>query len=74
MLRAGGHGGKAGTWGQGKGKGKGEGKSRGCSGCLVAAATALYRGLELVTGNVRHFERVPGLRLKRALADARKGG
>lgn len=30
---------------------------------LQIAATAMYHGLELVTGNVRHFARVPGLRL-----------
>jgi prevent-host-death family protein len=35
------------------------------------AATAIRHDLELVTGNRRHFERVPGLRLCRALADAR---
>jgi predicted nucleic acid-binding protein len=38
---------------------------------LQIAATALHHGLALVTGNVRHFERVPGLGLHRALADAR---
>ncbi len=38
---------------------------------LQIAATALHHGLELVTGNVRHFERVEGLRIHRALADAR---
>lgn len=35
------------------------------------AATAIHYDLELVTGNLRHFERVPGLRLCRVLADAR---
>ncbi len=39
---------------------------------LQIAATALHHGLELVTGNVRHFERVPGIRINRALADARR--
>jgi predicted nucleic acid-binding protein len=39
---------------------------------LQIAATALYHGLELVTGNVRHFERIPELRISRALADARR--
>lgn len=39
---------------------------------LQIAATALYHGLELVTGNVRHFARVPELMLNRVLADARK--
>lgn len=38
---------------------------------LQIAAIALYHGLELVTGNLRHFERIPGLRVNRALADAR---
>jgi tRNA(fMet)-specific endonuclease VapC len=28
---------------------------------LLIAATALYRGDEVVTGNVRHFDRIPGL-------------
>ena len=40
---------------------------------LQIAATALHHELVLVTGNVRHFERVPGLQLGRALADARNG-
>jgi tRNA(fMet)-specific endonuclease VapC len=40
---------------------------------LQIAATALHHGLELVTGNVRHFERVPGLSLNRILADCRRG-
>lgn len=35
------------------------------------AATALHHGLALVTGNIRHFERVPELALERVLADAR---
>lgn len=39
---------------------------------LQIAATALYHGLELVTGNLRHFQRVAGLLVSRALADARK--
>jgi predicted nucleic acid-binding protein len=38
---------------------------------LQVAATAPHHDLELVTGNVKHFERVPGLRISRALADAR---
>jgi predicted nucleic acid-binding protein len=38
---------------------------------LQIAATALHHDLELVTGNLKHFRRVPGLRLSRALADAR---
>jgi predicted nucleic acid-binding protein len=36
---------------------------------LQIAAIALYHGLELVTGN----QRIPGLRVNRALADARQG-
>ncbi len=39
---------------------------------LQIAATALYHGLMLVTGNVRHFERIPGLQLERSLARARQ--
>jgi predicted nucleic acid-binding protein len=39
---------------------------------LQIAATALYHDLELVTGNLRHFERVPGLRINAVLADARR--
>jgi len=38
---------------------------------LLIASTALQYDLELVTGNLRHFSRVPGLRICRALADAR---
>ena len=40
---------------------------------LQIAATAIHHGLELVTGNVRHFERVPGLAICRVLAQARFG-
>lgn len=40
---------------------------------LQIAATALHHGLALVSGNVRHFERVPDLRLERVLAVARDG-
>ena len=36
------------------------------------AATALFHGLELVTGNVRHFARVQGLVIHPALASTRK--
>jgi predicted nucleic acid-binding protein len=32
---------------------------------LLIAATALYRGDELVTGNPRHFDQVPGLVVRR---------
>jgi tRNA(fMet)-specific endonuclease VapC len=38
---------------------------------LQIAATALVHGFTLVTGNVRHFTRVPGLAIGSALADAR---
>ena len=40
---------------------------------LQIAATAVYHNLELVTGNLRHFERIPGLRLNDVLARARTG-
>ena len=39
---------------------------------LQIAATAIYHGLILVTGNLRHFERIPELRLESVLADARR--
>jgi predicted nucleic acid-binding protein len=35
---------------------------------LQIAATAIYHGLELVTGNIQHFGRIPGLRLNPVLA------
>jgi len=38
---------------------------------LQIAATAIYHGLELVTGNARHFARVPHLRVHPALLAAR---
>jgi tRNA(fMet)-specific endonuclease VapC len=38
---------------------------------LQIAATAIYHDLELVTGNIRHFERIPGLRLNHILAQSR---
>lgn len=41
---------------------------------LQIAATALRHELELVTGNLRHFQRVPGLRISAVLAEARAGG
>lgn len=40
---------------------------------LQIAATAVQHGMTLVTGNIRHFARVPGLSLSRVLADARTG-
>ena len=38
---------------------------------LQIAATAVHHDLELVTGNLKHFARVPELRVSRTLADAR---
>ncbi len=38
---------------------------------LQIAATALVHDLKLVTGNVKHFKRVPKLPISLALADAR---
>jgi predicted nucleic acid-binding protein len=38
---------------------------------LQIAATALYHGLELVTGNIRHFIRIEGLRVSEVLEEAR---
>lgn len=38
---------------------------------LQIAATALRHDLSLVTGNLRHHERVPGLKIERILAQAR---
>ncbi len=38
---------------------------------LQIAATAIHFDLELVTGNYRNFERVPGLRLAPVLRDRR---
>lgn len=35
------------------------------------AATAIHHGLELVTGNLRHFRRIPDLRIEPILDDAR---
>jgi predicted nucleic acid-binding protein len=40
---------------------------------LQIAATALHHGLELVTGNLRHFRHIPGLRICTALVEARAG-
>ena len=40
---------------------------------LQIAATALRHGLALVTGNLRHFARVPGLELSAVFAEARTG-
>ena len=38
---------------------------------LQIAATAVHHDLELVTGNLRHFRRITGLRLCTVLGDAR---
>jgi predicted nucleic acid-binding protein len=38
---------------------------------LQIAATALLHDLELVTGNGKHFKRVPGLRISPVLAETR---
>lgn len=40
---------------------------------LQIAATALHHGLTLVTGNLRHYERVPNLEISAVFADAREG-
>lgn len=40
---------------------------------LQIAATALIHRLELVTGNLRHFDRIVGLKLNSILSDARTG-
>ena len=39
---------------------------------LQIAATALYHGLELVTGNLRHFQRVPELQINEILISAKR--
>ena len=39
---------------------------------LQIAATALYHDLELVTGNLRHFGRIEGLRISDSLVRARR--
>ena len=41
-------------------------------GDLQIAATAIYHGLMLVTGNLRHFERIPGIRIEPVLVAARR--
>lgn len=38
---------------------------------IQIAATALYHGLELVTGNLRHFQRIYALKLNTILTDSR---
>jgi len=39
---------------------------------LQIAATAVHHDLELVTGNLRHFRRINGLRLSTVLDEARR--
>jgi tRNA(fMet)-specific endonuclease VapC len=39
---------------------------------LQIAATAIRHDLALVTGNIRHFARIPGLRIEPALVRARR--
>ena len=41
---------------------------------IQIAATSLYHGLRLVTGNLRHFERFEGLDLSTAFSDTRHPG
>jgi len=38
---------------------------------LQIAATAIYHGLELISGNLLHFSRIRGLKINTILADAR---
>lgn len=38
---------------------------------IQIAATAIYHGLELITGNLRHFQRIAKLRLNTILSDSR---
>ena len=38
---------------------------------IQIAATAVYHGLELVTGNVRHFSRITNLKMNPIIEDAR---
>jgi len=38
---------------------------------IQIAATAIYHGLALVTGNVRHFQRIKKIRLNTVLSDPR---
>ena len=39
---------------------------------LQIAATAIYHDLKLVSGNIRHFSRIPELKIESILADARR--
>jgi predicted nucleic acid-binding protein len=40
---------------------------------VLIAATAVHHDLELVTGNLRHFRRISGLRFNTILEEARRG-
>lgn len=39
---------------------------------LQIAATAVHHGLRLVTGNLKHFRRIPGLLLETVLAESKE--
>ncbi|MEX2531657.1 MAG: type II toxin-antitoxin system VapC family toxin [Gemmatimonadota bacterium] len=39
---------------------------------IQIAATAVYHGLHLVTGNIKHFRRIPQVSLNHTLAEARR--
>lgn len=41
---------------------------------IQIASTAIYHGLELVTGNLRHFSRITDLRINSILADSINAG
>jgi tRNA(fMet)-specific endonuclease VapC len=38
---------------------------------IQIAATAIYHGLELITGNLRHFQRIKNLRINTILSESR---
>jgi len=38
---------------------------------IQIAATSIYHDLELVTGNLRHFSRIDGLKVNTILSDSR---
>jgi len=39
---------------------------------IQIAATAIYHGLELITGNLRHFQRIKNLKTNTILSESRK--
>jgi len=41
---------------------------------IQITSTAIYHGLELVIGNLRHFSRIPDLRINSILADSKNAG